>query len=58
MWHIWDRQGVYMVLISRPEGKPHLEGLVVDVMIILKVSARRGVEAWTALMVVVKLFVP
>jgi len=47
-----------MVLISRPEGKPHLEGLVVDVMIILKVSARRGVEAWTALMVVVKLFVP
>jgi hypothetical protein len=57
MWHIWDRQGIYMVLISRPEGKPQLEGLVVDGMLILKVSARHGVEAWTALMVVVKLCV-
>jgi hypothetical protein len=41
-----NRQGLYMVL-SRPEGKPHLEGLGVDRIIILKGSARRGMGAWT-----------
>jgi len=47
------RQGVYMVFISRPEGKTHLEGLGVDGKIILKGSARHGVGAWTVLNVVV-----
>jgi len=31
-----NRQDVYMIVISRPEGKPVLEGLGVDGMIILK----------------------
>jgi hypothetical protein len=29
-----DREGVYMVLIGRPEGNPHLEDLGVDGMIV------------------------
>ena len=40
-----NRQGLYMVLSRRPEGKPHLEGLGVDG--ILKGSARRGMGAWS-----------
>jgi hypothetical protein len=35
-----DRQGVYIVSIRRPEGKPHLEDLGVDGLI-LKGYARR-----------------
>jgi hypothetical protein len=31
-----DRQGAYRVLVWRPEGKNHLEGLGVDGMIILQ----------------------
>ena len=31
-----DRQGAYRVLVWRPEGKAHLEGLGVDGMVILK----------------------
>jgi len=50
-----DRQGVYMVLIRRPEGKTHLEGLSIDGMIILKGSARRGMGAWTVVIAVVNL---
>jgi hypothetical protein len=37
-----ERQGVYMILISRLEGKTHLESLGVGGKIILKGSARRG----------------
>ena len=44
-------KGVYKVLISRPDGKSHLEGL--DVEGILKEYARRGVAAWNVLIVVV-----
>jgi hypothetical protein len=45
-----------MVLIRRPEGKPHLEGLGVDgMMIIIKGSARRGMGAWTPLKAIVNL---
>jgi len=50
-----DRQGVYMVLIRRPEGKTHLEGLSIDGTIILKGSARRGMGAWTVVIAVVNL---
>jgi hypothetical protein len=52
---VGNTQGLYMVLSRRPEGKPHLEGLVVDVMIILKGSARRGMWAWTVLNAVLNL---
>jgi len=41
-----NRQSLFMVLSRRPEGKPHLEGLGVDGIIILKGSARRGMGAW------------
>jgi hypothetical protein len=36
------RQGVYIVLSKRPEGNPHLEGIGICGMIILKRAARRG----------------
>jgi hypothetical protein len=48
-----DRKEKYMVLIIS-DGKPKLEVLGLN-RIILKGSARRGVTAWTVLIVVVKL---
>jgi len=50
-----DRQGVYVILSRRPEGKTHLEDLSIDGMIILKGSARRGMGAWTVLNAVMNL---
>ena len=50
-----DRQGLYMVLIRRPEEKTQLESLGVGGMIILIGSARRGMGAWTLLNAVVNL---
>jgi hypothetical protein len=49
-----NSQGLYVVLSRRPEGKPHLEGLGVDGIIILKGCARR-MGAWTVLNAVVNL---
>jgi len=50
-----DRQGLYVVFVSRHEGKHHLESRAVDGMIILKESARCGLELSTFLIAVVNL---
>jgi hypothetical protein len=34
--HMWERRGVYRVLVGKPEGKNHLEDLGIDGRIILK----------------------
>ena len=44
-----EKIGTYRVLVGKPEGKRHLEDPGVDGRIILKGSARSGMEVWTGL---------
>jgi len=47
---MWERRGVYRVLVGKPEGKRPLEDPGADGKIILRWVFRKwGVEAWTGL---------
>ena len=50
MWRVWVREGVYRVLVEKPEGKNHWGDLGVDGWIILGwISRRWDVGIWTGL---------
>jgi len=45
-----ERRGAYRVLVGRPDAKDHLEGLGVDVRIILKWNFKKwDGKTWTGL---------